>query len=136
MGYKLDWKGVQCKAQVVGAVKVGLGRFGLVHEREVKRELRAGQGVLTGTLRRSVHSADPSYDFPGDDVAPSNSTPERGGNAAAAIVGNKVITSVGSGMVYAHYIEQIYGYIQKGHERALPELNELLEQAASEAGLT
>lgn len=135
MGYRLDWKGAKCKEQVVGAVKVGLGRFGLVHETEAKRELGPGHGVLSGTLRRSIHSAKPAYNFGGDDVPPSSGSPERGGAAAAEVVGAKVIVSVGSGMVYARAIEEMYGYVQKGHERALPQLNGLLEQAASEAGL-
>lgn len=136
MGYKLDWKGVQCRAQVVGAVKVGLGRFGLVHETEAKRELGPGHGVLTGTLRRSVHSAAPSYDFSGDDTKASSSSPERGGNAGAEVVSTSVIVAVGSGMRYAKRIEEMYGYIQKGHERARPQLDGLIEQAAREAGLT
>lgn len=136
MGYKLDWRGAQCKAQVTGAIRVGLSRFGLVHETEAKRELSPGRGVLTGTLRRSTHAAAPSYDFGSDDVTPSRDTPERGGNAVAEVVGTSVIVVVGSGMRYAKRIEELYAYVQKGHERALPQLEGLLNAAAREAGLT
>lgn len=137
MGYTVDWRGVEVTDQVRDALKAALGEFGLIHETEAKRELGPGHGVLTGTLRRSVHGAYPTYAFSRDDVPPSNSSPERGGSGGtAAAFRTKVVIVVGSGMRYARKIEQMYGYIQKGHERARPQLDDLLARAASEAGLT
>jgi hypothetical protein len=99
------------------------GRFGLQVEADSKRELRKGHGVLTGTLRRSIHTAEPGYDFGKDDVEPSASTPERGGRQVNAAVAKRQLSLlVGSGLVYALVIHRMYKYLTLGLKRARPTL--------------
>lgn len=93
-----------------------VGEIGLRIEAEAKRELQPGHGVLTGTLRRSIHAADPGYDFAGDDVAPSDSSPERGGQDVAGVPdGDKIVVVVGSGLVYALAVHQGHGSFEGYH---------------------
>jgi hypothetical protein len=134
--YRLEWKGAQTRAQVVEAIKSGLGEFGLKHETEAKRELQPGHGVLTGTLRRSIHSAADSYDFAGDDVPPTTSSPDRGGNEVIPQEsGGRVVVVVGSGMIYARKMEELYAYMQNSHNRVLPELIPTIQKHAAIKGL-
>lgn len=134
--YRLDWKGPQVRELVVAAVKDGLAEFGLRHETEAKRGLQPGRGVLTGTLRRSLHAAGTAYDFAGDDVKPSENTPERGGQTAdLAEQDGKITVVVGSGMVYARRIEELYAYLQNSHNQVLPQLMPSIERAAAGRGL-
>lgn len=136
-GYRLDWRGAQVRAQVVAAVTDGLAEFGLRHETEAKRELTPGRGVLTGTLRRSIHSAGVSYNFAGDDVTPTPGSPERGGQMAAiAESGGKVAVVTGSGMRYARTIEERYAYLKNSYTRVLPQLPAVLEKHGRLKGLT
>jgi len=76
--YHLDWRGDEAKRMVMQNVANAWGEFGLEVEGESKRELRREHGVETGTLRRSIHVAEAGYDWSGDDVEPSKSSPERG----------------------------------------------------------
>jgi hypothetical protein len=110
------------------------GRFGLVVEGYAKKELRRGHGVLTGTLRRSIHTAGPEYNFGADNVAPAPNAPERGGQVVeAGMQGNKLSLLVGSGMVYALKIHNGFGgfpgyhYITQGLKRAKPELKPMID---------
>lgn len=134
--HKLNWNGPALRAQVVEAVVLGVTRFGLHHETLAKGKLVKGRGKVTATLQRSIHAADPSYNFAGDDVPPSTSSPERGGKEAnISEVDGKVAVAVGSGLVYARRIENLYGYMEESHAEALPQLPVLIEQAAQEKGL-
>ncbi len=99
--------------------------FALTAEGEGKKELTKGHGVITGTLRRSEHVAEPGYNFAADDVEPSNSTPERGGRLITALKErNRFILALGSGLIYALRIHQGWGsflgyhYITNGVEKA------------------
>lgn len=99
------------------------GTFGHEVEGESKRELKKGHGVLTGTLRRSIHTAEPGYSFSQDNVKPSNNTPERGKQQVnAAITRRRLSLLVGSGMVYAMRIHKLYKYMTIGLNRAKPRL--------------
>lgn len=132
----MDWQGAACREQVAGAVQAGLTEFGLRHEGEAKSELKKGRGVVTGTLRRSVHSAEPTYNFAADDVQPNPGSPERGGSGGqAAIEGDVVSILVGSGLVYARVIEDRYAYMSQSHARVLPDLVGILEKHAAARGL-
>lgn len=92
------------------------GEIGLRVEAEAKRELQPGHGVETGTLRRSIHAAEPGYAFAGDDVAPSDSSPERGGGEVAGERdGDKIMVAVGSGLVYALAVHQGHGSFEGYH---------------------
>lgn len=131
----LNWRGAQIRAQIVEALTDGLTEVGLRVESAAKRRLSPGHGVLTGTLRRSIHAAGPDYNFAGDNVAPSAGSPERGGSGQAEVTGNKVVVEVGTGMVYGGIIEGYYGYMQGGFDEVQPHIISILEDAGKAAGL-
>ena len=98
-------------------------RIGLEIEGEARRELHpsaqddagnwiegGGRGKRSGTLQRSIHAASVGYNFAGDDVTPSNSSPDRGGQAPEPERdGDRLMVAVGSGMVYAMAVHQGHG---------------------------
>lgn len=135
MAYFKKWYGEQISDAVKRNVAEALGEFGLRAEGHAKRELSKGHGVLTGTLRRSIHTAQPGYDWAGDDVKPGSGSPERGGKAAAAAIGGDRITlELGSGLIYAmaahqgHHSFSGYHYLTNGLMKAKPELPTVLKR--------
>lgn len=111
------------------------GKFGLVVEGESKKVLRRGRGVLTGTLRRSIHTANPGYSFSADNVEPSNSAPERGGQIVnAAVENHRLSLLAGSGMNYALKIHNGfsgfsgYHYMTIGLKAAKPQLKPIIDE--------
>jgi hypothetical protein len=123
----LKWNGPAAEGQAIRRLSNALGDIGLDVEGEAKKELYKGHGVLTGTLRRSIHSAGPGYNWPGDDVAPAEGTPERGGQAATPEpIGRRLVVAVGSGLVYAmavhqgHHSFEGYHYITNAVEKVRP----------------
>ena len=134
--YKLDWHGAQVFEQCVQAVVGALTEFGLRVETPAKGALVPGAGVVTGTYRRSIHSAGPTYNFASDDVTPSASSPERGGTGGGAEVqGMKVSTVLGSGLHYAEDVEARYGTLAEAHAVVSEQLPEILEKHGAQAGL-
>jgi len=106
----LKWKGKQVEDEVVERLSAALVDIGLDVEGEAKKELTKGHGVLTGTLRRSIHTASPGYNWGSDNVTPSESSPERGGGEATpAKKENRLTIEVGSGMEYAMAVHQGHG---------------------------
>ncbi len=92
-------------------------------------ELEYGHGVKTGTLRRSLHVAEPGYNWSADDVKPSAQSPNRNGMKFNAVInGRKVTIQVGSGIRYAlpvhqgHHSFAGYHYMTIGLEKAKPDL--------------
>ena len=127
---RLDWKGEDLKRTIqINGAKI-ISEFALTVEAEAKKELRKGHGVLTGTLRRSIHTALPGYDWSGDDVEPSGSAPERGGEQVVP-EGNLTV-QVGSGLVYAMAVHQGhhnfsgYHYLTDGLKKAQDKLSSIL----------
>lgn len=123
------WRGKEIAQAVANNVAKALGKFALRVEGHSKRELRRGHGVLTGTLRRSIHTAQPGFNWGGDDVKPAPQTPELGGRVFTALIqGKKVTIQVGSGLKYAlpvhqgHHSFEGYHYLTNGLEKAKPEL--------------
>ena len=103
-GYRLTWKGLQVTEDFVDAVAEGWTDVGLEAEKQSKMILFPGHGYYTGTLRRSIHIAQPGWGS--DNVKPTNSTPERGGKRVAPLkTGTRLLLQIGSGMVYALIIE-------------------------------
>lgn len=128
--YFRSWRGKEVTDAVKKNVANALGEFGLRAEGHAKRELRKGHGVLTGTLRRSIHTAKPGYDWAGD-----TGSGEQGGKVVAAeIRGDKVTLELGSGLSYAmpvhqgHHSFEGYHYLTNGLMRAKPELPEVLRR--------
>lgn len=133
----LKWKGDEVQKQVIAAIVDGVTEFGLTHETEAKRELTPGHGVLSGTLRRSIHAASPDYNFGGDDLPPTPNSPERSGAGLDVQQrGIRVAVTVGSGMVYARYIENLYSYMVNSHQRIIGKLPEIIRKHAARNGLT
>lgn len=105
-GYKLTWNSQQVQKDFIDAVAEGWVDVALTVEKNAKAELYKGHGVITGTLRRSIHIAQAGYDWAGDNTKSESGTPERGNKRVAAILQNgKLLLQVGSGMVYALWIE-------------------------------
>jgi len=135
MATSINWKGKQVLEQVGENVAAALGEFGLRAEGYAKKELRKGHGVLTGTLRRSIHTAGPDYNWAGDDVKPGPGTPERGGKLVRARRRGKRITlQLGSGLRYAlpvhqgHHSFAGYHFLTIGVDKAKGELDEVLRK--------
>ncbi len=110
-----------------------LSEFTLVAEGESKKKLSKGHGVLTGTLRRSIHGASADYEFGNDDVKPEKGTPERGYKKVTPIrEGHRFLTALGSGLQYAMRIHQGWGsftgyhYLTEGVEAARKKINEIV----------
>jgi len=105
--FELNWKGDEVlRVTKENGAKI-IAEFGLTVEGVSKKELRKGHGVLTSTLRRSIHTALPGYDWGGDDVKPSAGAPERGGSEVKPDASNDQLTvEVGSGLKYAMAVHQ------------------------------
>lgn len=129
------WHGKEIADAVKNNVAKGLGKFALRVEGHSKKELRRGHGVRYGTLRRSIHTAEPGYNWGADDVKPGPGTAELGGRIFKAMInGRRVTIQVGSGLRYAlpvhqgHHSFAGYHYLTIGLDKAKPELkNDLAE---------
>jgi len=133
--YVHKWYGKKAASYAEEMLKLFLGQWGLHVEGKAKEQLYWGHGMVTGTLRRSIHSAEPGYNWPGDDVAPSAETPERGGeHVEPAREGKKLVIEVGSGMVYARKIEDLYHYMENAVKDSLNDAPRILKWAAKHVG--
>lgn len=100
--YKLNWNGEEVFKIVSKNGEAIMSEIGLVAEGESKKELRKGHGVVTSTLRRSIHSATPGYNWSADAAGS-----ELGGKGASPARKNgKLVVELGSGLVYALAIHQ------------------------------
>ena len=131
--FRLNWLGDEVKRTMQEKGAKIIAEFALTVEGESKRELRKGHGVITGTLRRSIHTALPGYDWGGDDVEPSAGAPERGGqNVEAQSSGGRITVEVGSGLVYAMPVHQGHGsfagyhYLTNGLNKAKAKLGSII----------
>lgn len=133
---RLTWRGPQVQDAVLQAVQQAWSEVGMRVESAAKQELYKGHGVKTGTLRRSIHAAEPGYAWQSDDVTPSESTPERGGQLALAIIeSGRVVTTVGSGMNYAMAVHQGndagfegYHFLRNGVTAVKPDIPDVLRK--------
>lgn len=136
-GYRLIWRGdevVEAKVKQTGAA---LSEIGLRVEGEAKKELYKGHGVLTGTLRRSIHCARPGYAWTGDNVPATSSSPERGGQMVLpGFDRHGAIIQVGSGLEYAmavhqgHHSFEGYHYLRNGLGRVKPLVSGIVRKHA------
>ena len=123
-----SWRGKEVTQEVLQNVAKAMGEFGLRVEGHSKKELRKGHGVITATLRRSIHCAQPGYNWAGD-----TGGGELGGRSFEAMIkGQKVTIQLGSGLRYAlpvhqgHHSFQGYHFLTIGVDKARPELPEVL----------
>lgn len=113
-GAQLHWKGNEVYSERMACLADAMGEIGLRVEGGGKRELYKGHGVITGTLRRSIHSAAPTYTWASDNVKPSSGSPERGGQPfLPGVKGDEITVSVGSGMEYAMIVHNLYHYMTR-----------------------
>lgn len=130
--FRLDWRGDELKRTIQENGAKIVSEFALTVEGEAKKELRKGHGVLTGTLRRSIHTALTGYDWGGDDVEPGPGAPERGGEQIVPDAGEQATVQVGSGLVYAmavhqgHHSFQGYHYLTNGLNKAKGKLSSII----------
>lgn len=129
------WRGKEVTLAVQSNMSKALGKFGLVAEGYAKKELQKGHGVLTGTLRRSIHTAQPGYDWSGDNVAAESGAPERGGNLTEGVIeASRIALQLGSGLVYAlavhqgHHSFEGYHYLVNGVDKARAEMPNILKE--------
>lgn len=130
MAYFRKWRGKEVTDAVKKNVAEALGEFGLRAEGYSKRELRKGHGVITGTLRRSIHTAQPGYNW-GSDTGAS----EAGGRAVDGVAqGDRITLELGSGLKYAmavhqgHHSFNGYHFLVIGLNKAKPELAKVLKK--------
>lgn len=136
----LNWKGAAVTEAVAQAAAEAVTEIGLRVEGAAKRKLSKGHGVVTGTLRRSIHTATPGYDWRGDDTEPSEGSPELGGDEAEAKDdGNRIAVQTGSGLEYALAVHQGhdgfegYHFLTEALEEVKGEVVEVLRRHIREA---
>ena len=141
--FRLDWKGEELKLTMQENGAKIISMFALTVEAEAKKELRRGHGVKTGTLRRSIHTALPGYDWGGDNVEAKKikrkkgvgvieGSPERGFQKIMPANSTRMTLEVGSGMGYAMAVHQGHGnfegyhYLTNGLTKAQRKLNSIM----------
>ena len=103
MKWRLNWRGAEVAKATSDQVIEIMSDIGLAAEGNSKRELAKGHGVVTGTLRRSIHAASPGYGWAGD----AGGTGESGGSRVRAErSGGRIHVEVGSGLEYSMAIHQ------------------------------
>ena len=133
--YELHWNGAEVLRVSEEKLSQIMGRIGLEVEGDGKKELRKGHGVITGTLRRSLHCAEAGFDWPGDDMEPNEASPELGGQVVeVSVSGHQVSIEVGSGLRYALPVHQGHGgfpgyhFLTKAVEQVRQRLGSILEK--------
>lgn len=142
----VNWKGDAAFGQIEQALGDALVEIANRIEGEAKKVLKpsarvktgrgkyvwvrgGGRGKRTGTLQRSIHAAEPNYQFSNDDVIPSTSTPERGnGSPRPRKSANRLILAVGTGMEYAMLMHLRYKYITIGYNKVQPKALSIVEK--------
>lgn len=136
--FTLEWRGDELKKQLEQVVSRSLVEVADMQEGIAKGMLAPGRGVLTGTLQRSIHAAARSYDWTSDwPGRRSRSTPELDGiEFEPDQIGSMLIVACGSGLRYAHLVEDLFQFVQRSHERVLPEVQRTIQSNAASEGLT
>jgi hypothetical protein len=138
----LNWKGDEVKRIMKEHGAEIISEFALTVEGEAKKELVRGHGVLTGTLRRSIHAAQPGYDW-SQDAAKVQLTGKRekgssftlgGETVMPSIDGSKITVEIGSGLDYAMAVHQGhhsfagYHYLTNGLKKATEKLPRIISK--------
>lgn len=102
MKWKFKWEGPRIVELSMDAIMDIMSDAGLDAEGNSKRELYKGHGVVTGTLRRSIHAAPYGYGWAGD-----SGGGEMGGRRVRPTrQGHRVVLEVGTGLGYAMPVHQ------------------------------
>jgi len=127
----MDWRGQAWSDKKKRELAIGMGYVGLRVERYAKGELYKGHGVITGTLRRSIHTAPPSYDWAAD----AHGSSAEGQLVLAELVGpSRLVVSAGSGLEYAkavhdgHHAFGGYHYMTIAVDKVRPEVPGILKE--------
>lgn len=110
-------------------------------EQVAKSSLYQGHGEATGSLKRSIHAAGPSYNWPADHDYPDG--PERGGKEFTPKVTRKDVTAaIGSGQNYALWPHQgargklgLY-FITEPVQRLTKKLMQIIAEHSSRRSIT
>lgn len=115
MASRLDWKGAVVEKEARQAAANGL----IAVADEVAHEAKGIVHVLTGTCKRSIHTAPPGYSGAGDfeqakttDLQPAGMGPRFSG-----LVGQYGVVWVGSWVPYACVLENRFPYIYPAFEK-------------------
>ena len=130
-GYRVKWEGDKAGEQAKEAARLAVTRLGI----GVVSEALPSTPVATGTLRRSLHVAEPGADHATDFQRASGGEALHGGQSDKTIAGNakgRVVAQVGSWLVYALIQELRRGYLLPAFDRVKRNLPGLLKQAAKE----
>ncbi len=125
-----------------------LNEYALKVEGDAKRPLqKGGRGVVTGTYRRSIHAANPRYNYAGDNVPVKTkrrkgrviivqSGPERAGQGGGAekLTDTIIGVKVGSGMSYAGAVEGRHKTIKRSFDKWNGKLESIIRRHAKRAG--
>jgi hypothetical protein len=144
--YMRKWQPEVAVDEKLAKLAVAYGRFGLHVEACSKKVLQKGHGVLTGTLRRSIHTAEPGYDWSQDASAVTikgkrekGASYTLGGKLVVAVVRERRVSLlVGSGLKYALKIHNGFGgfpgyhYLTLGLKKATPDLPKFLKEVADD----
>ncbi len=139
--WRINWRGAEVLKQCEANLGAVLTEIGLKVEAKAKKKLQksekvgkkwvegGGRGLRTGTLRRSIHSATPGYNWSGDNTVPSDSSPEQGGRPAEPGDKNGRLTlEVGSGLEYAmavhqnHYNADVLHFLTQAADEVAPDV--------------
>lgn len=136
--FRLEWKGDALKEQLLDAVAEGLVAFGDAHEAAAKDNLAPGRGLATGTMQRSIHAAERSYDWRGDwPGRRSTSSPELEGiQYEPDRNGSELAIASGSGLYYADILERRWQFVQRAYESVASDLPRHIQDAVKKRGLT
>jgi hypothetical protein len=141
MMLKINWLGNNIQRHVEAGLSSGLAEFGLRCEAAAKTRLQPHHGVKTGTLRRSLHTATPGYNWAGDNAMPSAASPELGGETAEpSNKSGKLTLEIGSGMEYSLAVHQGHGsftgyhFLTEAIAEQSPKLGGILKRHVSEKG--
>lgn len=131
---KFDWRGERVSEEKLKKLAVAMGYVALRVERYAKAELYKGHGVITGTLRRSIHTATPGYAW-GSDRAGGDLG---GQHSDAKAVGTRLVVQAGSGLEYAKPVHDGHGrfggyhYMTHGVDKTRGDVPTILREYAGD----
>jgi len=134
--FTLEWRGESVTEEAKEGIEEGMIDFLGKVEDNCKQFLYPGHGFDTGSLQRSIHVDEPSYNWFADHVDPSFGSPERGGFPKGIWEADLFRAVLGSGQDYAIYLHQgtsrmdAVPFLVIPYEQTLPQLSKTIEAHA------